>query len=113
IEGPYSTPEYRKDFYVESALLMCRACRIVLNYKKKSVLDDHLISTKHQVAKIAANNSVQVQQNINVVRLSEREQMNLDLVQALTAVDIPLEKLDNDRLKEFFKKYCKFGKYCD
>ncbi|CAG8769395.1 21344_t:CDS:2, partial [Cetraspora pellucida] len=35
-------------------------------------------------------------------------QMNLDLVQALIAIDIPLEKLDNDKLKVFFKKYCKF-----
>ncbi|CAG8454578.1 7500_t:CDS:2 [Cetraspora pellucida] len=106
--GPYSTPEYRKDFYVEGALLMCCACCIVLNYKKKLVLNDLLISTKYQVAKIAANNSVQVQQNINVVHLSEREQMNLDLVQALTVIDIFLKKLDNDKLKEFFKKYCKF-----
>ncbi|CAG8466033.1 17633_t:CDS:2 [Cetraspora pellucida] len=113
IEGPYSTSEYRQEFYVEGTVLMCRACRIALNHKKKSVLDDHLISIKHQVAKTAANNPVpiQVQQNINATRLSEREQMNLNLVQALTAADIPLEKLDNDTLKEFFKKYCKFEKY--
>ncbi|CAG8584469.1 15386_t:CDS:2, partial [Gigaspora margarita] len=47
IEGPYSTPEYKQEFYVE-------------------------------------------------------EQLNLDLVQALTAANIPLEK--SDKLKKFFKK---------
>ncbi|CAG8682647.1 15430_t:CDS:1 [Cetraspora pellucida] len=97
IEEPYSTSEYRKDFYIEGALLMCRA----LNHKKKLALNDHLISTKHQIIKITVNNSVQVQQNINVVHLSKREKMNLDLVQALTVIDLLFEKLDNDKLKEF------------
>ncbi|CAG8713246.1 18261_t:CDS:1 [Cetraspora pellucida] len=92
IEGLCSTPEYRQEFYVEGTLLMCCACRISLNHKKKSVLDDHLGSTKHEVTKNAMDNSVDVQPNTHITRLSEREQLNLDLVQALTTADIPLEK---------------------
>ncbi|CAG8681815.1 1400_t:CDS:1, partial [Cetraspora pellucida] len=106
--GPYSTSEYKQEFYIEGALLKCRACHISLNYKKKSVLDDHLNSTRHETAKNFTNNSTQVQQNTDIIvtHLFEREQLNLDLIQALTVVDVPLEK--SDKLKEFFKKHYKF-----
>ncbi|CAG8467379.1 9625_t:CDS:2 [Cetraspora pellucida] len=60
IEGPYSTPEYKQEFYVEGALLKCRACHISLNYKKKSVLDDHLNSMRHEIARNVINNSTQL-----------------------------------------------------
>ncbi|CAG8836502.1 19796_t:CDS:1, partial [Cetraspora pellucida] len=54
-----------------------------LKYKKKLVLNNYLILTKHQFAKIATNNLIQIQQNINIIHLFEKEQMNLDLVQTL------------------------------
>ncbi|CAG8725802.1 9692_t:CDS:1, partial [Cetraspora pellucida] len=59
IEGSYSIPEYKQEFYVESTLLKCHACHISLNYKKKSVLDNHLNLTRYEIAKNITNNSTQ------------------------------------------------------
>ena len=56
IQGLLSTSEYEQEFFVDGTLLMCYTYKTVLNHKKKSTLNDHHLSQKHQNAKKSQNN---------------------------------------------------------
>jgi hypothetical protein len=105
------TQEYKEIFYIEDSKLRCRYCTTVVNHEKKSVVDNHLQSKRHIAAKKNYNERrVPLQRTLSFSGpLNDRETINLEIVKAFTAVDIPLEKID--ALKPFFLKYCKNGNY--
>jgi len=58
---------------------------------------------------IQVNNRVNRQTTLETFEdtISEKDELNLELVKIFTAANIPLEKVD--KLRPFFRKYCKNG----
>ncbi|CAG8615174.1 28388_t:CDS:2 [Racocetra persica] len=101
--------EYKDVFYADSGKLFCRICKVVVEHTRKSVIDSHCKSKKHKSNLELEKTSPQKTRQITITScnkvLTEREQLNIDFINALTAADIPLEKVD--KLKTFFlNKYC-------
>ncbi|GES82252.1 hypothetical protein GLOIN_2v1776946 [Rhizophagus clarus] len=74
----------------------------------KSVVDKHLKTLKHENNKKNSNSNQLIQKTItSLVRnnLNEREMINIEVVEAFTFADIPLEKIE--KLKPFLLKHCK------
>ncbi|CAG8646591.1 12598_t:CDS:1, partial [Cetraspora pellucida] len=41
--------KYKLDFYASGKKLFCKACKIVVNHEKKSMIDNHLKSEEHKL----------------------------------------------------------------
>ncbi|RGB43301.1 hypothetical protein C1646_750051 [Rhizophagus diaphanus] len=82
-----------------------------IDHEIKSIIDKHLQTLKHENNKKNANNSNHLIQRIILLltgnTLNEREKINIEVVEAFTFADIPLEKIE--KLKPFLIKYCKNG----
>ena len=55
-------PKYKSDFYASGEKLFCKACQVVVNYEKKSTIDNHLKSDGHNsnIQKPVQSSSYQV-----------------------------------------------------
>jgi hypothetical protein len=108
-----STPLYKNNYYVSGTIMFCKFCNITIDHKNKSKIDQHLNTNKHKNNKVAIErrNIHRPQQQTTLETfedtISERDELNLELVKVFTAADIPLEKVD--KLRPFFRKYCKNG----
>lgn len=102
---------YRENYILQGSVLWCRFCNIKVDHEAKSIVDKHLLTLKHENNKRNANNSNHlIQRTISSLtgnNLNEREKMNVEIVEAFTFADIPLEKVE--KLKPFLMKYCKNG----
>ena len=102
---------YRENYILQGNLLWCQFCNVKVDHEVKSVVDKHLQTIKHENNKKNTNNSNQlIQRTITSLvgnTLNERELINIEIVEAFTFADIPLEKIE--RLKPFLLKYCKNG----
>ena len=87
-----------------------------IDHKNKLKVDQHLNTKKHKNNKTAierrniqVNNRVNRQTTLETFEdtISEKDELNLELVKIFTAANIPLEKVD--KLRPFFRKYCKNG----
>ncbi|GES89228.1 CGG triplet repeat-binding protein 1 [Rhizophagus clarus] len=76
--------EYKDIFHVDDNILFCNYCNIAIDWKYKSIVKNYCKSQKH----------------ISNVRNQEE-----DLIEAFTAADIPLKKVNS--LLPFFKKHIK------
>ncbi|RHZ54181.1 hypothetical protein Glove_429g9 [Diversispora epigaea] len=77
--------KYNDIFCVDNNILFCNYCNISIEWKQKSVVDNHCKSQKHI-------------SNVNIIE---------DLLEAFVIADIPLKKVNS--LFPFFKKYLKNG----
>jgi hypothetical protein len=101
--------EYEEHFISKNNRMFCKLCSEYVNYKHKNVIDDHIKSNKHQKYVCIDKNkseSSTLFKNQNI-----KEEFLNDLIIMMTANNIPLNKLDNKNLKNFFVKYCEMGKY--
>ncbi|PKY36079.1 hypothetical protein RhiirB3_457953, partial [Rhizophagus irregularis] len=102
---------YRENYILQGSVLWCRFCNIKVDHEIKSIIDKHLQTLKHENNKKNANNSnYLIQRTIPSLTgntLNEREKINIEVVEAFTFADIPLEKIE--KLKPFLMKYCKNG----
>ena len=100
-----------KTIFSKGNLLWCQFCNVKVDHEVKSVVDKHLQTIKHENNKKNTNNSNQlIQRTITSLvgnTLNERELINIEIVEAFTFADIPLEKIE--KLKPFLLKYCKNG----
>jgi len=102
---------YRENYILQNDTLWCRFCNVKVDHEVKSVVDKHLLTQKHENNKKNSSNSNQIiQRTITSLignTLNEREIINIEIVEAFTFADIPLEKIE--KLKPFLLKYCKNG----
>jgi CHAT domain-containing protein len=102
---------YRENYILQGNILWCQFCNVKVDHEVKSVIDKHLKTLKHENNKKNTNNSNQlIQKTItSLVRnnLNEREMINIEVVEAFTFADIPLEKIE--KLKPFLLKHYKNG----
>ncbi len=98
-------------FRLENKTLYCKFCNHIVNHERKSVVENHINSPTHLKKKREVKADAEVLQttisSIYQVR-SEKQEINLHLVEAFTKADIPLEKID--KLKPFLINFCKNGK---
>ena len=102
---------YRENYILQGSVLWCRFCNIKVDHEIKSIVDKHLQTLKHENNKKNANNSNHLIQrtipSLTGNTLNERERINIEVVEAFTFADIPLEKIE--KLKPFLMRYCKNG----
>src|SRR6266498_5221621 len=106
----FQSSEYRENFILQDKFLLCLFCNIKVDHEKKSILDKHLLTSKHKNNKNKNNSNLQIQRTIPSIvgsSLNEKEKINIEMIEAFTFVDIPLEKIE--KLKLFLLKYCKNG----
>ena len=79
--------------------MWCRFCNTKVDHEVKSIVDKHLQTLKHENNKRNANISNHLIQrtipSLTGNTLNERERINVEVVEAFTFADIPLEKLKN------------------
>ncbi|CAG8591327.1 1207_t:CDS:2 [Scutellospora calospora] len=103
-------PEYKTNFYVDGQKLFCEVCQHVVDYTRKSIVDNHLKSDKHKNNIIKAEKlrlTYQTTLDTVSIKLSDCELINIALVNVFTKADILLYKVD--KLKSFLLEYCKNG----
>jgi len=102
---------FQLHFRLENRKLYCKFCNHVVKHECKSVIEKHINSPTHLKKKREVETSAEALQttipNIYQVR-SEKQEINLHLVEAFTKADIPLEKVD--KLKPFLTNFCNNGK---
>lgn len=102
---------YRENYILQGSVLWCRFCNIKVDHEVKSIVDKHLLTLKHENNKRNTNNSNHLIQrtipSLTGNNLNERERINVEIIEAFTFADIPLEKVE--KLKPFLTKYCKNG----
>src|SRR3989440_12033503 len=97
---------YKDNYYVSGIIMFCKFCNITIDHKNKSKVDQHLNTKKHKNNKTAIERrNIQVNNKQNTI--SEKDELNLELVKVFYCSNIPFEKVD--KLKPFFRKYCKNG----
>jgi hypothetical protein len=100
---------YKENYILQDKVLWCRFCNIKVDHEKKSILDKHVLTAKHEINKKNSSNQL-IQRTIPSVignTLNEKEKINVEIVESFTFADIPLEKIE--KLKPFLLKHCKNG----
>lgn len=103
--------EYKTDFRASGNQFLCKSCNVHVDWKKKSVVDDHLKCNTHlensRKRKFEQTYSVPqtIEESFNHASSAKhaRTDTTLSLVRAFTSANIPLEKFDNPMLREFIK----------
>src|SRR6266545_4790278 len=104
----FQSSEYRENFILQDKVLWCQFCNIKVDHEKKSILDKHLFTSRHKNNKNKNNSNLQIQRTIPSIvgsSLNEKEKINIEVIEAFTFADIPLEKIE--KLKPFLLKHCK------
>ena len=100
-----------KVFHVDDNILFCNYCNISVEWKHKSVVDNHCKNQKHisNVRNHKENKDKTQQLTLSSAQTAaeSKKQLIEDLIEAFTTADIPLEKVNS--LLPFFKKYLKNG----
>ena len=92
--------QYPDEFYeTNTKLLWCRVCDKSVNYQKKSYVDQHRTSKKHQCLLLLISNTA------NPVKAASMLTFNTDLVEVFLKCDIPLNKLRIQCFKDFLIKF--------
>ncbi|RHZ53786.1 hypothetical protein Glove_437g46 [Diversispora epigaea] len=103
--------EFLEDLFVDNNKLFYKFCNISIGWQNKATITTHINSKVHKDSRrsyIAANrNDRQQSLHTTMVVADGRKQIIHDLVKAWVEADIPLEKIN--KLRDFFKKYCKEG----
>src|SRR6266540_3860649 len=98
-------------FRLENKTLYCKFCNHIVNHERKSIVENYINSPTHLKKKKEIEVDAEALQttisSIYQVK-SEKQEINLYLVEAFTKADIPLEKID--KLKPFLINFCKNGK---
>ncbi|CAF1127608.1 unnamed protein product [Brachionus calyciflorus] len=96
--------EYGKDFVEKNNEHFCAICSIKINFSRKSSIEQHLKTAIHKKnsEKIKNKNSLN-QSLINLDAEQVKEAFARDLLEAFTSAKIPLNKLENESVKNLFK----------
>ena len=101
--------EYKDIFRVDDNILFCNYCNISVNWKHKSIIDNHCNSQKHifnvKSQEENQNKTQQLTLSSTQVAAESKKQLIEDLIEAFVIADIPLEKVNS--LLPFFKSMLK------
>uniref|UniRef100_H3A1D3 U1-type domain-containing protein n=1 Tax=Latimeria chalumnae TaxID=7897 RepID=H3A1D3_LATCH len=102
--------------------LFCTYCNVTVDHYRKSSVDRHLDSSTHRKRKVeiqstTANDSL-VKKQKSVTSLLQKftenhetqNYLNFELTEVFVCVNIPLEKLDNKKLREFLRRHVTNGR---
>lgn len=96
-------------FAADGSVVLCKLCCKSFPDARKFTLDQHVKSKTHQDALKRQEASKGAKQQLLTASMSagssKRSDFFLDLCRAFTSADIPLHKLSNKRLRDFFEKY--------
>ena len=102
--------EYNGTFRVDDNILFCNYCNISIEWKQKSVVDNHCKSQKH-ISNVNSHNNEKNKTQLTLPATQTaadfKKQVIEDLLEAFVIADIPLEKVNS--LLPFFKKHLKNG----
>lgn len=97
-------------FYVSgSKILMCKYCDCRLEFERKDTLNKHIQSVKHKNIKQRqqpAKRQLSIDEAGPMLKRAKlhKEEFVLETVEAFIAAGIPVEKLDNCKLREWLEK---------
>src|SRR5437016_880114 len=95
-------PIYKNDFYEKEEKVYCKFCKSLVDHQKKHNLDSHLKTNKHErQKKIAEASEISPNhQNLTMLQtqITDRQEINVDLIKTLTKADIFLEKVKKLKL---------------
>lgn len=95
--------EYEKNLLVERNLeLYCAICTVKLDYVRKSSIEQHLKTSLHQ-KNLKKKTKKQTFLDLEADKVNEI--FARDLLEALTCANIPINKVENESIKNFFEKY--------
>lgn len=85
--------------------LFCKICEIRISSEKKFNVSQHISTDKHQKALKRHKDQEQKKKQTLLTSLPTKSTFNADLCEALMAANIPLNKLNNSKFREFLEKY--------
>ena len=92
-------------FSTDGKILLCNICEPSVNYERKYFISQHVNTTKHKNA-LSKPIGKKISLLPTVIAMSSRKsQFALDLFTAFVNAGIPLWKLENPTLRQFFEKY--------
>lgn len=110
-----------RTFVVEGGLLMCKICNLTLDHIRRQTITDHLQSKRHSEQsakrKVEVDAGVTPKRQTTLAGCKERqtaasaakEDLVVDLVRAFMSANIPMEKLNNPQLRNFFSANVRGG----
>jgi len=106
----------KEKFCVQGGLLWCKICDVPVDHVQQQTIADHVLSKKHktrlgkhEASDAASDAGPAPKRQLTVVGCRERmtevsaakKKLVLNLVDAFMSANIPLEKLDNAKMREF------------
>lgn len=99
--------------HADSGKLFCLSCNVTIDFSRKNTIDRHIASESHIKGKSTAEVTAQNKKQATVASMfkratessSARKEATFELVEAFTAANIPLDKMDNPKLREYFNKH--------
>ncbi len=105
--------EYPGTFRPDGQQLFCKFCNVAISWGKASSVRDHIKSKSHKRNKDEYDRTSNrtVMQTLQSMQTASEVNKGItqDLVRALIEADIPLEKMNCEGLRNFFKKHCRGG----
>ena len=110
--------QFKEDCYMDGERLFCKTCNLVLEWARKSVIDDHLRSKKHLKRKSEIDHgcTTKKQRTLETTMKScstDHAQQKISIcqewVKVCVACNIPLSKTDHPVMRAFLDKHVKNG----
>lgn len=94
--------EFNNVFKSDGRILYCKVCNKSVSHERKFLVEQHLKSQKHKelLERVTEKSSQSLLKHIETTN-----KFCMDLCEAFISADIPLNKLSNENLRNFFKTY--------
>ena len=86
---------YPVEFQLSNSSLSCKLCHCIVNSSKKSTVEQHRLTTRHQNSN---KSDCLIQPSIRSTKWA------LKVTDAILSADIPLYKLRNEKIRKLFEK---------
>uniref|UniRef100_A0A2S2PQT6 CGG triplet repeat-binding protein 1 n=1 Tax=Schizaphis graminum TaxID=13262 RepID=A0A2S2PQT6_SCHGA len=103
----YITEFGEKVFSSDGTILFCKFCETKINTDRRYLVTQHLKTEKHKSAEKRKQDQMKKksQQLVGTAMTSKKSSFNHDLCNTLLSANIPLNKLNNPKFREFLLKY--------
>ncbi|KAE9536846.1 hypothetical protein AGLY_006908 [Aphis glycines] len=103
----YITEFEEKVFSSDGTILFCKFCETKINTDRRYLVTQHLKTEKHKSAEKRKQDQMKnkSQQLVGTAMTSKKSSFNHDLCNTLLSANIPLNKLNNPKFREFLLKY--------
>lgn len=94
-------------FSIEVSILFCKLCGYKVNSDEKFKIMQHIKTDKHIKAIKREQNKIEKIKQQLLTNVQEKSTFNVDFCKTFISSNIPLNKLFNDKVKLFLRKYTK------